>query len=428
MKASPTPPRARRSRPSYVAAPPLTRSDDAAEGADVLAEVAGPTGVLLFHALRDFMLWVETPAGERRGLFPYGAGALRRDEVAAAMPEQELWAPLLTLAQMTDAPDAADSGRLVYACRAVARWAERSRAPATRLAFVQAAALALHTDPKLALEAGRLSRDLARHAAAERWLRIAIKLSRRTDWESYAWGFIGLGVLYIRTGNMPAAQAVMQRALRAGTKRRMRPVQGAAHHFLFNLLADGGKLRDAYTHARAALQVYDAGSSEMIRLAHDLGRYWLMQGCYLRATTVFEIIAPQMGTSSLQMLATANLAQAAAGAGDRARYEAARDRALAMAEKQTDGLRVAETLWLVALADAEIREWSRAEEMAGRSRMLAHARGEGEFLIEAERLLDEVIQRRGREMAELRKETAGSARYADRLAQEVVRTLAPVPA
>jgi type VI protein secretion system component VasF len=82
----------------------------------------------------------------------------------------------------------------------------------------------------------------------------------------------------------------------------------------------------------------------------------------------------------------------------------------------------------VALADAEIREWSRAEEMAGRSRMLAHARGEGEFLIEAERLLDEVIQRRGREMAELRKETAGSARYADRLAQEVVRTLAPAPA
>jgi tetratricopeptide (TPR) repeat protein len=406
-----------------VAAPPLTRSDEAAEGADVLAEVAGPTGVLLFHALRDFMLWVETPAGERRGLFPYGAGARRRDEVAAAMPEQELWAPLLTLAQMTDAPDAPDPGRLVYACRAVARWAERSRAPATRLAFVQAAALAMRTDPKLALETGRLARDLARHAAAERWLRIAIKLSRRTDWESYAWGFVGLGVLYIRTGNMPAAQAVMQRALRAGTKRRMRPVQGAAHHYLFNLLADGGKLREAYGHARAALQMHDVRSSSMISLAHDLGRYWLLQGCYARAATVFETIAPQMETPSLRMLATANLAQATAGAGDRAGYEAARARALAMAEEQTDGLRVAETLWLVAMADAEIREWERAEEMAGRSRMLARARGEGEFLMHAELLLEKIIQRRGREIPEPQKETAGSARYADRLAQEVVRTL-----
>ncbi|HEU4451731.1 MAG TPA: hypothetical protein VFR81_01690 [Longimicrobium sp.] len=428
MKASPPPARPRRARPSYVAAPPLTRPDDAAEGADVLAEVAGPTGVLLFHALRDFMLWVETPAGERRGIFPYGAGARRREEVAAAMPPQELWAPLLTLAHMTEAPDAADPGRLVYACRAVARWAERSRAPGTRLAFVQAAALALRTDPRLALETGRLARDLARHASAERWLRIAIKLSRRTDWESYAWGFIGLGVLYIRTGNMPAAQAVMQRALRAGIKRRMRPVQGTAHHYLFNLLADLGRMREAYAHARAALQMHDARSPHMISLAHDLGRYWLMQGCYPRAMAVFETISPQMETPSLRMLATANLAQAAAGAGDRARYEAARDRALTMAEEQTDGLRVAETLWLVALADAEIREWKRAEEMAGRSRMFAHARGEGEFLIAAERLLEEVIQRRNREVPATQKETAGSARYADRLAREVVRTLTLAPA
>jgi tetratricopeptide (TPR) repeat protein len=408
-----------------VAAPPLTRSDEAAEGADVLSEVAGPTGVLLFHALRDFMLWVETPAGERRGLFPYGAGTRRRDEVAAAMPEQELWAPLLTLAQMTDAPDAADPGRLVYACRAVARWAERSRAPATRLAFVQAAALAMRTDPKLALETGRLARDLARHAAAERWLRIAIKLSRRTDWESYAWGFVGLGVLYIRTGNMPAAQAVMQRALRAGTKRRMRPVQGAAHHHLFNILADGGKLREAYGHARSALQVYDAGSADLVRLAHDLGRYWLLQGCYTRAATVFDTIALQMETPALRMLGTANLAHAAAGGGERARYEAARERALVMAEQQTDGARVAETLTILSWADAEANEWDRAIELAKRAQALATARGEADVRVLTDQHLESIRHRRSAVPPTRQVESPVSERFADRLTRELVRSLVP---
>ncbi|HEX8694479.1 MAG TPA: hypothetical protein VF746_18800 [Longimicrobium sp.] len=424
MKAFPPHRSTRRTRPSYVAAPPLTRPDDAAEGADVMAEVPGPAGVLLFGALRDFMLWVETPAGERKGLFAYGAGVLRREAVAAAAPDQELWGPLLSLAQMTDAPEAADPGRLAYACRAVARWAERRGAPGTRLAFAQAAALALPSDPKLALDTARLARDLARHAPAETWFRAAIKLARRRDWESYAWGFIGLGVLYIRTGNYPAAQTVIGRALRTSVKRRMRPLQASAHHHLFNLLVDASRLREAYEHARAALQAYDADNPNLPVLAHDLGRYWLVVGRHDRAVPVLEAVAPRLDQPT-RMVATANLAHAAARSGDRSRYEAAREQALGMAETYAAGARAAEVLTILSWADAEAREWGRAEELARRAQMLATARGESDVRILAEQHLERVRDRRAAEAPVREPETAGSGRFADRLARELVRTLAP---
>jgi tetratricopeptide (TPR) repeat protein len=427
MKASPPHRRTRSPRPSYVAAPPLTRPDDAAEGADVLAEVPGPTGILLFHALRDFMLWVETPAAERRGLFPHGAGARLRDEMAAAAPDQELWAPLLTLAQMADAPDAADAGRLVYACRAVARWAERSRAPATRLAFVQAAALALRSDPKLALETGRLARDLARPAHAESWFRAAIKLSRRRDWESYAWAFIGLGVLYLRSGNYPAAQTVIRRALRAGDKRRLRDVQGSAHHHLFVILADMGRLSDAIAHARTAFEVFGSDHPNMLSLAHDLGRLWLLQRQFARAVPVFDALVPQMSDPRWRVLATANLAHAAAGAGRRAKYESARNETLSLSAAPECAERIADVLLVLSWADAEAGEWERAIDSAERAVAAAIVRGEADNRIKAEQVLDRVRHRMA-EPTPVHVESPADGRVADRLAFELVRTLVPAGA
>ncbi|MFL5384833.1 MAG: hypothetical protein ACJ8GN_20115 [Longimicrobiaceae bacterium] len=414
-------PRAPRSLP-----PPVHL--DAAEGADLLGELSGTPGVLLWGALRDFMLWVETPADRRSGLFGPGAGELRRRELAAHAPDQELWAPLLTLAQMADTPEQADAGRLVYAVRAVARWAERAGAPATRLAFTRAAALALPQEPAMALEAGRLARDLVQHAEAESWFRRGIRLARGRDWESYAWGFIGLGVLYIRAGNFPAGRAVMGRALRAAKKRRMHGIAGSAHHHLFTLCVEAGRMEDAYAHARAAVRAYGEGHPRLPALAHDLGCFWTEQGRFARALTILEASLPSFTDPCSRLLALANYARAAAGAGERARYQRARDEVCALAASPRCAEVAAEALVVLSQGDAGLGEWPRAEEAARQALEIAVRRGEARTQLGAEAHLEAARRERAVQGARTLAETPGLALQADDLAGAVRASLIARPA
>lgn len=426
MTAPASRPHARR-RASRGVPPPVHA--DAAEGADLLPEVPGPAGVLLWGALRDFLLWVDAPAGTRAALYGAGAGDLRRAELAAAVPQQELWAPLLTLAQMTDAPQKADLARLVFAVRSVARWAERAGAPATRLAFTRAAALALPQDAALALETGRLARDLARHAQAEAWFRRAIRLARGRDWESYAWGFIGLGVLYMRAGNYPAAGAVVCRALRAARKRRLSGVEGSACHHLFVFSVDAGRMDEAYGHARAALQAYGEGHPRLPALAHDLGCFWAQQGRFARALHIFEAALPWLDDTPSRVMALANFARAAAGAGDRPRYARARSEATALLAEAESGLVKAEALLLLAQGDGSLGEWARAEDAARQALAIAEERGEARARMAAEALIDAARNNRTVAEAVQLTETPRLALQAEELAGALRAWLArPAPA
>jgi len=372
--------------------------------------------VLLWGALRDFLLWLDAPAAGRAALYGADAGDLRRAELTAAVTDPELWAPLLTLAQMTDAPQSADLARLVFAVRSVARWAQRRGAPATRLAFTRAAALALPQDAPLALETGRLARDLARHAQAEAWFRRAIRLARGRDWECYAWGFIGLGVLYKHTGNYPAAGAVVSRALRAARKRRLSGVEGSARHHLFTFSLDAGRMEEAYAHARAALQAYGEGHSRLPALAHDLGCFWAQQGRFARALQIFEAALPWFADAPNRLLALANFARAAAGAGDHPRYARVRQEAAALLADPTTALIAAEALLLLAQGDLSLGDWTRAEEAAGRALAIAEERGERMAQLQAEALLDSARNNRSVAEAAQLAETPRLALEAEELA------------
>ena len=356
--------RPRRRRP-LRGVPPLTRAVDAAEGTDVLVEVKGAAGTVLWAALRDFMLWVETPEGERGGLFGAAAGDERRLAVAMAAPEQELWAPLLTLAQMTDSPASAELSRLVYAVRAIARWAARTGSPGTRLAFTQAAAVAMADDPELALDTGRLARDLGRIPQAESWLRQAIRGARGRAWETYAWGYVGLGVLYIRTGNYPAAQTVFSRALRSARKRRLHDVEAVCLHHLFTCAAERRDVGVAYEFARAAVAAYPAGHGRIPALANDIARLWLDLGWYERALPVFKALVPLAWEPEDQIVAFGNYALAAAGSGARTEYESARAEAVRLLAQHARGPRASDVWVILSNADAAAVTVEAAKSLTG---------------------------------------------------------------
>lgn len=377
-----------RSRPSYLAAPPLLSETEPFEGADVLREHPGALGALLWKSLRDVAAWTETATGDRAAFFNPAAAQARAGEVAASGAEPELWAPLLVVAQLLREPAEVDYARLVNACRAVARWGERRGFTAVQLAYTQAAARLAPGHPRLAYAVGRLSRDRGEYARAETWLRTSIRLARGTDWHTYALAYLSLGTLYQQLGNLPAARALTERGLRTTTRRRLRKLEGTAYHNLCVLAGESGDYVQAQRCAAIALHCYGAGHARLPALAYDLGLVWFLCGYFDRALPVFEAVLAHMPESVERAMGLANTARAAAGAGDRARFERywmQADCALATCEMQPA---VAEG-WLALARGAVLAgDAARAQAAAARAREIAAALRLAQLRLEADAVVE----------------------------------------
>ena len=408
-----------------LAAPPILRADHRAEGAEILHESPGPTGIAVYGALRDLETWLDAPVELRSTLFSLDAGRRREEQTRVVRAVEELWVPLAVLAELAADPVRADPARLVHACRRIATWADTNDAPGTRLAFVQAAARLRPRDASFSVEVGRLARELGQHARAESWFRHAVRISRGTDWPSYAWAYIGLGVLYIRTGNRPGAEALLGRALRTARRRRLGPIAGTAHHHLFHLTTEAGRLREGYEHARAALEAYGADHTQIPALVHDVGRYWLHLGEHARAVPLFECVLGVVPTANDRALAAGNLARALAGAGLRERYEAARAMAVENAGRAHGTYRLAHAYEALAHADLSVGEWVRAERSAGVALELASATGDVEVQLTAEAQVAAARSAKAEAVGRTVKEPPAAVRQARLLANDLVRVIVP---
>src|SRR5688500_8834386 len=91
MEASlPPRPRKPRRRWRWHVPPALMHGGESLEGVQVLEEVQGPLGLLLWETYRDVALWAGTAPEERDGLFSAGAAAARRASMDAAGAEPAL--------------------------------------------------------------------------------------------------------------------------------------------------------------------------------------------------------------------------------------------------------------------------------------------------------------------------------------------------
>jgi tetratricopeptide (TPR) repeat protein len=372
------------------------------------------------------MLWAETPEGESEALFSDRGARVREAQLAEAANEPDLWVPLFALALLAEKPDAVDLPRLVQACRRIASWAEAGGKPATRLAFVQAAALLRPHDAALATEVARLARDLGEAARAESWFRHAVRLARNRDWEAYTWAYVGMGVLYIRSGNRPAAATVMQRALRTAERHRVPQLLAAVHHHLFHLSTEAGLLRKAYEHARSALDHYGPANPAIFGLVADVGRFWLHVGEAGRALPLFVGAVDGIADPNIRAMVAANVARAAAAVGDRGGYEVARQRALDLVGEMVGRARLEDTFEALAYADLAACEWDRAADTAERAFAAARAAGNKEVELSAEALEDQVRARAtapARTEAATRAENPVIARQAERLADVLAGAL-----
>lgn len=380
-----------RPRSSYRAAPPLLSESEPFEGAALLSEHAGALGLVLWKSLRDVSAWTDADPADRRALFPAGAAQERADDLAGAAAEAELWAPLLVIQRLLAAPDDVDLPRLVHACRAIARWGERRGFTAVQLAFTQAAARLAPESPRLAYAVGRLARDRGEYARAESWLRTSIRLARRTDWHTYALAYLSLGTLYQQLGNLPAARTVTLRGHRTAVRRRVRPLQGVALHNLFVICAEMLDFQRAHEFARAAFLNYGAQHPRFPALVHDVGCFWIQNGCFGRAADVFASVLPRFTQPDDRLLTLGNLAYSAAVAGRRDVYETSQAESIVLLACNVAAPERAAQVWLnLARAAATVTDHARAEHAAQRALEVAAPLRLGQIRLEVEQLLDAI--------------------------------------
>lgn len=421
---------ARRSRPSYLAAPPLLSESEPFEGAALLREHPGALGAVLWKSLRDVCAWTAATPQERAELYPPTAAEARAAEVAGAAAEPELWGPLLVIQRLVACPHDVNHPRLVHACRAIARWGERRGFTAVQLAFVQAAACLAPEHPRLAYSVGRLARDRGEYARAESWLRTSIRLARGTDWHTYALAYLSLGTLYQQLGNLPAARSVTLRGYRTSVRRRVRPVHAMALHNLFVITSEMLDFGRAHQYALAACRSYGAEHPLFPALVHDVGCFWMLHGDFARATDVFESVLQRFHEPGDRLLTLGNLARSAAAAGRREIYDASRTEAQSLLACGVAPPDRGAQVWVnLARAAASIGDNARAEHAAAQALELAAPLRLGQIRLEVESLLHAI--RAGRAAEEACAAAADAMRRLDTSAEatadailEVVRAAA----
>src|SRR5688572_27375181 len=120
-----TPVRKPRRRWRWHVPPALVHGGESLEGAQVLEEVQGPLGLLLWETYRDVALWASTAPEERDGLFAAGAAAARKASMEAAGAEPALERGLRGASVVLTDPAGAQEQDVMTACRQAADWAEQ---------------------------------------------------------------------------------------------------------------------------------------------------------------------------------------------------------------------------------------------------------------------------------------------------------------
>jgi tetratricopeptide (TPR) repeat protein len=406
--------------------PPLTRGSESLEGMEILREVGGEVGILLWQAYRNVMFWASTDQGERGRLFSPEAGRRRAAELAEARIPDELRGPLAGFADMLSAPDSMHGEAVAQACTGVARWAEDEGHVNTALAYTQAASVASQRNARLALAVGKLARRRNEVARAETWFRHTVMVARQTgDWDSYSRAYIALGNMLIARGNLPAAGKMHIKALRAARRKGLQQIQGMALHDLFVIADELGRDEQAQEYARQAFRAYGPGHQRVPVLGHDIAYFWMQRGYFAQALEVFQRLEGHMSDSRMRLLLASNIARAAAGTGNRELFRKAWTQVYRMIKDPDLQGVVANATLELALGAASLGEWDRAEQAAQESLEQAIKLGQAKVRFRAESLLDSVT--RGRNAQVKIGETHRAPARVDTLAQDLLRSLEAVP-
>jgi tetratricopeptide (TPR) repeat protein len=283
------------------------------EGYDLIAEFEGAEVLPLFDRYRDTLLWAETDARNRRGLF---------SSIPESLPRTHpLHGALQVLNGIVVAPESADARQVAEACMEVSQWGAAGGWSATEYLFALLAAKTVDGDHELAFAAGRAARRQGRFEDAKSLFRRAIALSRRAgDDAGYASAFLGWAIMEEKRGNLAAARTRFVRALRAASRGGLPELVAATRHNMIALALADRDFPEGQAHIVAAYKLYGADDPQLYRLANDAAGFWSAFGYFEIALPLYERALPHVTRPDERIAILANISRAAAGLGRRERF------------------------------------------------------------------------------------------------------------
>lgn len=381
-------PRARHAGRPAAAPPALMSAGEPFEGFHLLREGERTGTLVLWQSLRDVLLWAATPADRRGKLFAEGAEQRRVEAVFAPGMDSAVKTPLLVV---TGALRNEEVGaeELASACRRISAWAEERGLPQAAISFAQAAAVLLPENARDAYTVGLLCRRNAEYDRAETWFRRAIGLARRSkDYESYSLAFVGLGNIYMQRGEYHRARDTHLRALRSARRYRLRRVRAITLHDLIGIMAELNQASEAELFVQEAYRAYPFNDPRLPALAHDVARFWMLQGFYDRALIVLRAVLPLTAVPAERVVVLSNIARAAGGAGNRDVFLHAWIEAWRIIDRNSCVERACAAALDLAYGAAMLSDWERTVVAARYGLDVASRRGEAAVELEARTLLD----------------------------------------
>jgi len=342
-----------------------------------LLNVPDTLAIAFWRALRNVLLWTDTPQQRRARAFHAPTSNTLGVYAAAVAEAPELSRAFDTFAELQREPESIGAADVARACHAVYAWADQRGLLEAAAHFAEAAA---HVDPEhpaYAVDAGWSCRRvhvggfLSRSAV---WYQRAFVLSvRHRSRHDSLRSLTGYGALMQEIGNLSEAKRAYlkaaRRAFRTGRKRRA----AVAHHYLFALTAEHGELANAVEHARRAFRLYPIHDPRLPYLAHDYAVFLLLRyNAYRPALRLTRPALAKMEDPDAIVMVAGTLAWAAGGAGLPDQFHSAERLALGLVPLHR--MHAASALAAIASGARGLGKWSAVHRYASMALPLARER------------------------------------------------------
>jgi tetratricopeptide (TPR) repeat protein len=360
----------------------------------VLEEIRTPLGVILWRALRDTLLWSCAAPAARAGLFAQATSRIEKlvPSIQLIATEPALKEAFGGYIRMIQVPQKVTNTGVTTMAGAFRDWAEAEGYIGTALAYAQAAAVADPEDANAAWAAGRLARRRADYYRAKGWFVTAIKRGRdRRQLMDYYRGHVGLAYVAFQRGNLPRAEYYFERAHRAALAHGLSEKVPLSSHDLMWVATERGQYARARGYAEAAARMYPHGHPRLPNFGGDYGYLLLEEGRFADALRVLSaILRCELGTGD-RLVYTGNLARAAGGCRDTARFEEAQSAAEELMKKNEAADAEADASLSIARGAAMLGEWDLASRWAQRALEVAKQRREGKIVMMAESFIESTL-------------------------------------
>jgi tetratricopeptide (TPR) repeat protein len=373
---------------------PLTVPGGEVAGTEIVRELPPELALTVWQVLRSVLLWAAEVPSQRGDLFEPRAMEQWEVELLQGTFDADLRYPLAVIVGELADPEAASPEQMAHACLCVTEWGLAHNATRTALAFTEAAALCRPDHPRYAWMAGRLLRRHGYLREAEQWIKRAVRVAGRTgDWETHTLGLNSLGNVFYEAGKYPESLRMLEDALRASRKHRLRAREGEILHDLFAVTVWGGDLARAEGFAQAAFEIYRTGHHRLPALAHDVAVLWIRRGQFSRAFTVLKELPAFFEYPEERIRVLASLARTAGACGDRLAFVQASHEAESLVTDDQVSLRSAPALVEIGLGAWDLGEWETAERTLAGALRFAAISGESDVRLQAESALTAVRDR-----------------------------------